>query len=120
MTISSDLFKRAQQHIPGGVNSPVRAFKGVGGDPVFFERGAGAYLWDADGNRYIDYVGSWGPAILGHAPPAGVAAVKHAAESGLSFGAPTEIETQMATLIKKAMPSIEKVRMVSSGTEATM
>ena len=117
---SSALFAEARRHIAGGVNSAVRAFKAVGGDPVFFERGAGAYLWDADGNRYIDYVGSWGPAILGHAHPAVVAAVKQAAENGLSFGAPTEIETQMAALIKKAMPSIEKVRMVSSGTEATM
>ena len=120
MTISSDLFKRAQQHIPGGVNSPVRAFKGVGGDPVFIARGSGAYLWDADGNRYIDYVGSWGPMILGHAHPKVVAAVLQAVERGLGFGAPTQIEIDMAELICRLVPSIEKVRMVSSGTEATM
>lgn len=119
-TRSATLFREARRHIAGGVNSAVRAFKAVGGDPVFIERGAGAYIWDADGNRYIDYVGSWGPAILGHAHPTVVAAVKQAAESGLSFGAPTELETQMAELIKASMPSIEKVRMVSSGTEATM
>ncbi len=120
MTISSDLFKRAQQHIPGGVNSPVRAFKGVGGDPVFFARGLGAYLWDEDGNRYIDYVGSWGPMILGHAHPKVIAAVKETMERGLGFGAPTRIEVEMAELICRLVPSIEKVRMVSSGTEATM
>ncbi|MDO8706519.1 MAG: glutamate-1-semialdehyde 2,1-aminomutase [Sulfuricaulis sp.] len=120
MTISSDLFKRAQQHIPGGVNSPVRAFKGVGGNPVFIARGGGAYLWDADGNRYIDYVGSWGPMILGHAHPKVIAAVKQAVERGLGFGAPTQIEIEMAELICRLVPSIEKVRMVSSGTEATM
>ena len=120
MTISSDLFKRAQQHIPGGVNSPVRAFKGVGGDPIFFARGLGAYLWDEDGNRYIDYVGSWGPMILGHAHPKVLAAVKETMERGLGFGAPTRIEVEMAELICRLVPSIEKVRMVSSGTEATM
>ena len=120
MTISSDLFKRAQQHIPGGVNSPVRAFKGVGGDPVFIARGSGAYLWDADGNRYIDYVGSWGPMILGHAHAKVIAAVQQAVERGLGFGAPTQIEIDMAELICRLVPSIEKVRMVSSGTEATM
>ena len=120
MTISSDLFKRAQQHIPGGVNSPVRAFKGVGGDPVFFARGSGAYLFDEDGQRYIDYVGSWGPMILGHAHPKVLAAVTQAAELGLGFGAPTRIEVEMAELICRLVPSIEKVRMVSSGTEATM
>jgi glutamate-1-semialdehyde 2,1-aminomutase len=117
---STALFAEARRHIAGGVNSAVRAFKAVGGDPVFFERGAGAYLWDADGNRYIDYVGSWGPAILGHAHPAVVAAVRQAAEKGLSFGAPTALETQMAELITESMPSIEKLRMVSSGTEATL
>lgn len=117
---STALFAEARRHIAGGVNSAVRAFRAVGGDPIFFERGEGAYLWDADGNRYIDYVGSWGPAILGHAHPEVVAAVRKAAGSGLSFGAPTEIETQMAALIKAAMPSIEKIRMVSSGTEATL
>jgi glutamate-1-semialdehyde 2,1-aminomutase len=120
MTISSDLFKRAQQHIPGGVNSPVRAFKGVGGDPVFFARGSGAYLWDEDGNKYIDYVGSWGPMILGHAHPKILAAVKETMERGLGFGAPTRIEVEMAEVICQLVPSIEKVRMVSSGTEATM
>jgi glutamate-1-semialdehyde 2,1-aminomutase len=120
MTISSDLFKRAQRHIPGGVNSPVRAFKGVGGDPVFLARGNGAYLWDEDGNKYIDYVGSWGPMILGHAHPAVLAAVEHTAAQGLGFGAPTRIEVEMAELICRLVPSIEKVRMVSSGTEATM
>lgn len=117
---STALFAEARRHIAGGVNSAVRAFRAVGGDPVFFERGEGAYLWDADGNRYIDYVGSWGPAILGHAHPEVVDAVRKAAGRGLSFGAPTEIETQMAALIKAAMPSIEKIRMVSSGTEATL
>jgi len=120
MTISTDLFKRAQLHIPGGVNSPVRAFKGVGGDPVFFVRGRGAYLWDEDGTQYIDYVGSWGPMILGHAHPTVLAAVQEAAEQGLGFGAPTRIEIEMAELICRLVPSIEKVRMVSSGTEATM
>ena len=120
MIISSDLFRRAQQHIPGGVNSPVRAFKGVGGTPVFFARGSGAYLWDEDGNQYIDYVGSWGPMILGHAHPKVIEAVKRTAERGLGFGAPTGIEIEMAELICRLVPSIEKVRMVSSGTEATM
>ena len=120
MTISSDLFKRALQHIPGGVNSPVRAFKGVGGDPVFFKRGVGPYLFDEDSKRYIDYVGSWGPMILGHAHPKVLAAVKETAEHGLGFGAPTRIEVEMADLICRFVPSIEKVRMVSSGTEATM
>ena len=117
---SSTLFQQARRHIPGGVNSPVRAFKGVGGDPIFFARGAGAYLWDEDGKKYIDYVGSWGPMILGHAHPAVIAAVKAAADNGLGFGAPTRIETQMADRICALMPAIEKVRMVSSGTEATM
>jgi len=117
---SSRLFQEARRHIAGGVNSAVRAFRGVGGDPVFFARGAGAYLWDADGKPYIDYVGSWGPAILGHAHPAVLQAVEDAARNGLSFGAPTAIETEMAQLIKKHLPSIEKLRMVSSGTEATM
>jgi len=120
MSQSSDLFKQACQHIPGGVNSPVRAFKGVGGDPVFFARGEGAYMWDEDGNKYIDYVGSWGPMILGHAFPDVIAAVKAAADNGLGFGAPTRIETEMADLVCKLVPSVEKVRMVSSGTEATM
>ena len=120
MTTSSDLFMRAQKCIPGGVNSPVRAFKGVGGDPIFFARGSGAYVFDEDGKRYIDYVGSWGPMILGHAHPKVMAAVKEAMEHGLGFGAPTRIEVEMAELICRLVPSIKKVRMVSSGTEATM
>jgi glutamate-1-semialdehyde 2,1-aminomutase len=120
MTSSSDLFMRAQKCIPGGVNSPVRAFKGVGGDPVFFARGSGAYVWDEDGKRYIDYVGSWGPMILGHTHPRVMAAVKETMEYGLGFGAPTRIEVEMAELICRLVPSINKVRMVSSGTEATM
>ncbi len=117
---SSALFRAARARLAGGVNSAVRAFKGVGGEPVFFDRAEGAYLWDADGNRYIDYVGSWGPAILGHAHPSVVRAVQEAAAHGLSFGAPTEIETRMAERIAQLVPSMEKVRMVSSGTEATM
>src|SRR6187401_2748661 len=117
---SHKLFERAKQLMPGGVNSPARAFGGVGGEPVVVERGAGAYLWDVDGNRYIDYVGSWGPLILGHAHPAVVAAVEEAARRGTSFGAPTEKENELAELIVEAVPSIEKVRLVSSGTEATM
>jgi glutamate-1-semialdehyde 2,1-aminomutase len=117
---SHALFERAQQLMPGGVNSPARAFGGVGGEPIVVERGEGAYLWDVDGNRYIDYVGSWGPLILGHAYPAVVAAVEEAARRGTSFGAPTEAENELAGLIVEAVPSIEKVRLVSSGTEATM
>ena len=120
MTTSSDLFKRALKCIPGGVNSPVRAFKGVGGDPIFFARGSGAYVFDEDGKRYIDYVGSWGPMILGHAHPKVLAAVRETMEYGLGFGAPTRIEVEMAELICRLVPSIKKVRMVSSGTEATM
>jgi len=116
---SSKLFQEARRHLAGGVNSAVRAFKGVGGDPVFFARGQGAYLWDADGRQYIDYVGSWGPAILGHAHPAVLQAIETTARHGLSFGAPTAIETEMAQTIKKHLPSIEKLRLVSSGTEAT-
>jgi glutamate-1-semialdehyde 2,1-aminomutase len=119
-TRSAELFQQASRCIPGGVNSPVRAFKGVGGTPVFFVRGSGAYLWDEDGNQYIDYVGSWGPMILGHAHPKVIAAVKETAERGLGFGAPTGIEIEMAELLCRLVPSIEKVRMVSSGTEATM
>lgn len=117
---SHQLFSRAQKCIPGGVNSPVRAFNGVGGDPVFFKRAQGAYLFDSDDNQYIDYVGSWGPMILGHAHPDVIEAVKKAADNGLSFGAPTEIEIEMAEKVTQLVPSIEKVRMVSSGTEATM
>jgi glutamate-1-semialdehyde 2,1-aminomutase len=120
MTRSHDLFQSAQQVIPGGVNSPVRAFKGVGGDPVYFKKGQGAYLFDEDNNRYIDYVASWGPMIMGHAHPEVVEAVQQATTNGLGFGAPTEIETEMAELVCKLVPSIEMVRMVSSGTEATM
>ncbi len=117
---SQDAFARAQQLIPGGVNSPARAFGAVGGEPVFFERGDGAYLYDLDGNRYIDYVGSWGPMILGHAPPEVVEAVQAAAARGTSFGAPTLAENDLAQLIVDAVPSIERVRLVNSGTEATM
>ena len=119
-TTSAAQYRRARQHIAGGVNSAVRAFKAVGGDPVFLRRGAGAYVWDADDNRYIDYVGSWGPLILGHAHPQVVRAVQQTAANGLSFGAPTELESEIAELICTLMPAIEKVRMVSSGTEATM
>lgn len=114
------LFEQSQKVIPGGVNSPVRAFKSVGGVPRFFARGEGAYLWDADGKKYIDYVGSWGPAILGHAHPQTVKAVQEAAARGLSFGAPTETELEMAELLTGLLPGFEKVRLVSSGTEATM
>ena len=120
MTRSEHLFAEAQQHIPGGVNSPVRAFRGVGGTPIFFKRGAGAWLYDEDNHRYIDYVGSWGPMIAGHAHPAVVRAVRDAAANGLSFGAPTAIETVMARRIQELVPSMELVRMCNSGTEATM
>ncbi|MTJ01856.1 glutamate-1-semialdehyde 2,1-aminomutase [Idiomarina piscisalsi] len=120
MSRSEDLFKQAQVSIPGGVNSPVRAFSGVGGTPIFFESAEGAYMIDADGKRYIDYVGSWGPMILGHNHPAVLEATLAAAKRGLSFGTPTEIEITMAETIRKIVPSIEKVRMVNSGTEATM
>ncbi len=120
MTKSEQLFSEAQDYIPGGVNSPVRAFKGVGGTPIFFTKGEGAYLFDADGNQYIDYVASWGPMILGHANQVVVDAVKDTLEKGLGFGAPTEIETTLAKKVCAMMPSIELVRMVSSGTEATM
>jgi glutamate-1-semialdehyde 2,1-aminomutase len=114
------LFTDACRYIPGGVNSPVRAFRGVGGEPLFIERAQGAYIYGADGRRYIDYVGSWGPMILGHAHPKVVRAVQDRAALGLSFGAPTQIETQMARRVCELVPSIELVRMVSSGTEATM
>ncbi|MFN2308958.1 MAG: glutamate-1-semialdehyde 2,1-aminomutase [Gammaproteobacteria bacterium] len=120
MTQSHELFQQAQRHIPGGVNSPVRAFKGVGGEPVFFARGTGAYLYDADGKRYVDYVGSWGPMILGHADPDVIRAVQETAANGLGFGAPTAIETRMADLLCQLVPSMDLVRMVNSGTEATM
>ncbi len=113
-------FSIAKRYIPGGVNSPVRAFKSVGGEPVFIKRAQGAYFWDVEDRRYIDYVGSWGPMILGHAHPQIIATVKRVAENGLSFGAPTLIETELASKICQLIPSIDKVRMVSSGTEATM
>jgi glutamate-1-semialdehyde 2,1-aminomutase len=117
---SSQLFAAAQVRIPGGVNSPVRALRNVGGEPFFVERAAGARIWDVDGQEYIDYVGSWGPAILGHAPKVVVDAVRAAAARGLSFGIPNPLEVELAELICQWMPSIEKVRMVNSGTEATM
>ena len=120
MSRSHDLFAAAQRHIPGGVNSPVRAFRGVGGEPIFFDSAAGAYVTDADGKRYIDYVGSWGPMILGHAHPEILAAVTERATKGLSFGAPTELETLMADKVCELVPSMDMVRMTSSGTEATM
>jgi len=120
MTKNQQLFERAQRHIPGGVNSPVRAFRSVGGTPSFFVKGEGSRLWDADGNCVIDYVGSWGPAILGHAHPAVVKVVQEAAARGLSFGAPTEAEIDIADLLCEMLPSLEMVRLVSSGTEATM
>lgn len=120
MTSSQSLFEKAQKVIPGGVNSPVRAFKGVGGTPVFIESAKGAYITDSEGKRYIDYVGSWGPMVLGHNHPAIIDAVLHAVPNGLSFGAPTAIEIELAELVCKLVPSIEMVRMVSSGTEATM
>lgn len=114
------LFEQSQSVIPGGVNSPVRAFKAVGGSPLFFNRGQGAHVWDADDKRYIDYVGSWGPMIVGHCHPEVVRAVQHAAAQGLGFGAPTETELQMAELLCKLVPHMDMVRLVSSGTEATM
>ncbi|MBV1870685.1 MAG: glutamate-1-semialdehyde 2,1-aminomutase [Gammaproteobacteria bacterium] len=120
MNRSKALFEKAQKHIPGGVNSPVRAFKGVGGTPLFFKSGEGAHLIDEDENHYIDYVGSWGPMILGHAHPDIIKAVKNAADTGLSFGAPTSIETELADKVCELVPSMDMVRMVSSGTEATM
>lgn len=120
MSKSEQLFEQAQKVIPGGVNSPVRAFKGVGGTPVFIEKAEGAYITDSDGKRYIDYVGSWGPMVLGHNHPAIIDAVLKAVPNGLSFGAPTESEITLAELVCKLVPSIELVRMVSSGTEATM
>ena len=120
MTRSEVLFEQAKKTIPGGVNSPVRAFNGVGGSPLFIEKADGAYIFDADGKKYIDYVGSWGPMILGHNHPKIRQAVLDAVENGLSFGAPTELEVKMAEKVISMVPSIEQVRMVSSGTEATM
>jgi glutamate-1-semialdehyde 2,1-aminomutase len=117
---NQQLFEKSQTLIPGGVNSPVRAFRSVGGTPVFFKRGLGSRLWDEDDKEYIDYVGSWGPMILGHAHPEVVAAVQRTAVNSLSFGAPTALELQMADLVTKLVPSMEQIRLVSSGTEATM
>ena len=117
---SRKLFEEAKKHIPGGVNSPVRAFRSVGGEPLFIKKAKGSKIIDADGKAYIDYVLSWGPMILGHAHPGVTAALKKAIANGTSFGAPTELEVTLAKMVKKAFPSIEMVRMVSSGTEATM
>src|SRR5512139_2606647 len=119
-TRSRQLFAQAQALLPGGVDSPVRAFRAVGGQPLFIERGVGPYLFDVDGNRYIDYVLSWGPLILGHAHPEVVGAVKQAAEKGTSYGAPSPLEVDLARLIQAFMPNIEMLRFVNSGTEATM
>jgi len=120
MKNNEQLFERAQRSIPGGVNSPVRAFRSVGGTPRFIERAEGAYFWDCEGTRYIDYIGSWGPMILGHSHPAVMQAIRDAAVRGISFGAPTEAEVEMAELLIKLVPSMEQVRLVSSGTEAAM
>ncbi|UYZ64567.1 glutamate-1-semialdehyde 2,1-aminomutase [Hymenobacter weizhouensis] len=120
LVASDALFTRAKQHIPGGVNSPVRAFRAVGGHPVFMQSAKGAWLTDVDGNRYLDFINSWGPMILGHAPDVVLDAVQQAVQGSLSFGAPTRREVEMAELIKQMVPSIEKVRLVNSGTEATM
>src|ERR1039458_8678142 len=117
---SRKLQKRAEQLIPGGVNSPVRAFRAVGGDPLYIVRGQGSHIWDADGNEYVDYIGSWGPLILGHAAPTVIEAVISAARSGTSFGASTPTEADLAELVISAFPHMQKVRFVSSGTEATM
>src|SRR6516162_6280352 len=117
---SQSAFLKATQLIPGGVNSPARAFGAVGGQPIFIAKGEGPYLFDVDGNRYVDYVASWGPLILGHCHPRVVQAVEEALHQGATFGAPTERETQLAELITKCIPSIEMVRLVSSGTEASM
>jgi glutamate-1-semialdehyde 2,1-aminomutase len=120
MSKNNELFERAQAVIPGGVNSPVRAFRSVGGTPLFLTRGEGAYVWDVNGTRYVDYVGSWGPLVVGHAHPQVLEAVERAARQGLSFGAPTDAEVEMAELLCRLVPSMEQVRLVSSGTEATM
>src|SRR6267154_3624150 len=117
---NSSLFAEAKRFIPGGVNSPVRAFRNVGGEPFFVSRAKGSHIWDVEGREYIDYVGTWGPAILGHAPDVVVEAVRETAKSGLSFGIPNPLEVEMARLICTWVPSVEKVRMVNSGTEATM
>jgi len=120
VTVSRKLQKRAEHLIPGGVNSPVRAFRAVGADPLFILRGQGSHIWDADGNQYIDYIGSWGPLILGHAPPAVIEAITAAARNGTSFGASTPSEADLAEIVISAFPHMQKVRFVSSGTEATM
>src|SRR5678815_49180 len=120
MSHSEDLFARALQHIPGGVNSPVRAFRSVGGKPLFISRGEGSRIWDVDGREYIDYVGSWGPLLVGHRPPEVLAALEDVLRTGTSFGAPTEREVELAELICRLVPSVEQVRLVNSGTEATM
>ena len=117
---SIELFKEAKLHMPGGVNSPVRAFKNIDGDPIFFKKAKGAYVFDADNNKYIDYIGSWGPMIMGHSHPEIIKAISKQLELGTSYGAPTSIESSTAILIKECMPSIKKIRMVNSGTEATM
>jgi glutamate-1-semialdehyde 2,1-aminomutase len=117
---SKKLFEEAKKYIPGGVNSPVRAFKSVGGDPLFIQRGEGSKFWDVDGNEFIDYIGSWGPHLFGHNPPFIIKALSEAIKNGTSFGAPTEMEVAMAKLITELVPSVEMVRMVNSGTEATM
>src|SRR5215471_19415259 len=117
---SEALFAEAQRHLPGGVDSPVRAFRAVGGTPRFIARARGASVWDVDDNRYVDYLASWGPLIAGHAHPGVVAAIQEAAAHGTSYGAPTQAEVDLARLVKQAFPSIELVRFVSSGTEATM
>ncbi|MDO9348722.1 MAG: aminotransferase class III-fold pyridoxal phosphate-dependent enzyme, partial [Anaerolineales bacterium] len=120
ITKSISLFQQAQTLLPGGVDSPVRAFRAVGGQPLFIERGEGPYLYDVDGNRYIDYVLSWGPLVLGHAHPAVVEALKKAAEKGTSYGAPSPLELELARRVMGLMPNIEMIRFVNSGTEATM
>ncbi|MBI4679994.1 MAG: aminotransferase class III-fold pyridoxal phosphate-dependent enzyme, partial [Nitrospirae bacterium] len=117
---SNELFKKAKRIIPGGVNSPVRAFKAVGGSPLFIESAKGSKIYDVDGNEYIDYVLSWGPMILGHSHPTVVKALQKATEKGTSFGAPTPLEVELAEMVRKAYPSMEVLRMVNSGTEATM
>jgi Glutamate-1-semialdehyde aminotransferase len=117
---SQDLFEKSKHHIAGGVNSPVRAFKSVGGTPIFFKKSRECYLYDEDGNKYLDFVGSWGPMVLGHSNKNIVNAIKNQASKGISFGAPTKNELEIAKIIKSYLPSIEKLRMVNSGTEATM
>src|SRR5438093_10908257 len=120
MSKSEEFFRRAQQLIPGGVNSPVRAFRAVGGHPLFIQRGEGSHIWDVDGREYVDYVASWGPLIFGHRPPEVTKALQQILDIGTSFGAPTEGEVELAELITKFFPAVEKVRLVNSGTEATM